>query len=203
MKINNINIQTDGYIRCKSIFYSAEDLLSNRDCYTFKLGINKLIGEIDSGIWAISYLLSMYKRRSKDFIILKDPLITINSESVTLDELNKISCYMDRSYPLFSRNRPVRTLIKQGIARSGLNYTCEDIRDLFCIHPERFERPIHSIGNEIFKAMAAIGYSNGKEIFCFPWLSHKRFYGYHRHLSCLLEILEKLDKIAIVPVGTQ
>ena len=72
---------------------------------------------------------------------------------------------------------------------------------MFQIDNDRFERSLASMGNEIFKAMSAIGFSYNKEIFCFPWLSSKRFNSYHRNLSVLLHILEKLGKIVIVPVG--
>ena len=55
MKISNIGIKNEGYVYCKSCFYSALDGLSNNLCYSFKPGINKLIGEIDSENWAVSY----------------------------------------------------------------------------------------------------------------------------------------------------
>ena len=66
---------------------------------------------------------------------------------------------------------------------------------------ERFERPLAGAGNEIFKAMAAIGYANDKKVFCFPWLSKKRFESYHENLTDLLRTLDDLGQISIVPVG--
>jgi hypothetical protein len=72
---------------------------------------------------------------------------------------------------------------------------------LFCIDNERFERPLKGVGNEIFKAMAAIGFSYKKEIFCFPWLSNRRFESYHKNLTALLQILENLGKTVIIPIG--
>ncbi len=38
MKINSINIRTNGYITCKSVFYFVEDLIRDSDLYTFKWG---------------------------------------------------------------------------------------------------------------------------------------------------------------------
>lgn len=196
-----INIQNEGYVYCKSSFYSAQDGISKYVCYSFSTGINKLMGEIDSGNWAISYLLSMYRHRPEDFILFEQPGATINDEYISLDELSKFSCYMDELFPLFSQNLSVKKLVSKGLKYSKLNCSCEDIKDMFCIDSERFERPLTGVGNEIFKAMAAIGFSYKKEIFCFPWLSNKRFESYHENLTTLLRILENLKKVIIIPVG--
>ena len=201
MKISNISIKNEGYVYCKSSFYSAQDSLSNYSCYTFSPGINKLIGEIDSGNWAISYLLSMYKHRPEDFVLFEQPQIAVNNNWISLNELSEFSCYMDKLDPLFSTTNSVKEHIMQGLDHSKLNCSYDDIKNLFYIDSERFERPIKGVGNEIFKAMAAIGFSYKKEIFCFPWLSNRRFESYHENLTTLLQILEKLEKTVIIPVG--
>ena len=72
---------------------------------------------------------------------------------------------------------------------------------MFQLDEQRFERPISQVGNEVFRAMAAIGYAHEKEIFCFPWLSKERFDSYRNNLADLLPILEKIGKIAIIPIG--
>jgi len=198
MKIDIINA---GYVDCRSAFYSVQDVLNNSNS-TFTIGINKLIGEIDSGIWAVSYLLSMYKYRPKDFILFEQPRAIIDNEYVSLNELSKLSCYMDKIYPLFSSNNSVKKLIKKGLSESKLNFTPNDIKDMFYISDDRFERTLNGVGNEIFKAMSAIAFAYDKQIFCFPWLSKMRFDAYHENLTGLLEILESLKKIVIIPVGT-
>ena len=201
MKISNISIKNEGYVYCKSSFYSAQDSLSNYLCYSFSRGINKLIGEIDSGNWAISYLLSMYKHRPEDFILFEQPKVAINNKCVSLNELSEFSCYMDELDPLFSTTSSVKEHIIQGLDYSKLGCSYDDVKNLFYIDSERFERPIDCVGNEIFKAMAAIGFSYKKEIFCFPWLSNRRFESYHENLTTLLQILESLEKTVIIPVG--
>ncbi|MBO5906579.1 MAG: hypothetical protein J6Q85_00300 [Clostridia bacterium] len=201
MKISSISIKNEGYIYCKSGFYSVHDSLSNCSCYCFSQGVNKLIGEIDSGSFAISYLLSMYKHRPEDFVLFDEPKAAINNKWIHLNDLSEFSCYMDQSYPLFSTTDSVKECVMRGLNYSGLDYSHEDVRNLFHIDSERFERPITGAGNEIFKVMAAIGFSFKKEIFCFPWLSNKRFESYHHNLTDLLEILEKQGKIIVLPVG--
>lgn len=201
MKISNIIIKSEGYVYCKSNFYSVQDSLSNDSCYAFSPGINKLIGEIDSGNWAISYLLSMYKHRPEDFLLFGQPKIAVNNNWISLNELSKFSCYIDKVDPLFSTENSVKEHIMQGLDHSKLKCSYDDIKNLFCIDSERFERPLKGVGNEIFKVMAAIGFSYDKEIFCFPWLSNRRFESYHENLTTLLQILEKLEKTVILPVG--
>lgn len=202
MKIGNMSIKNEGYVYCKSSFYSAQDILSNDSCYTFSIGINKLIGEIDSGNWAISYLLSMYKHRPDDFVLFEQPQIVVNNKWISLNELSEFSCYMDKLDPLFSDTNSVKEHIIQGLGHSNLNYSYDDIKNLFYMDNERFGRPLKGVGNEVFKAMAAIGFSYKKEIFCFPWLSNRRFESYHENLTTVLQILEKLEKTVIIPVGT-
>lgn len=201
MAIECISVKNEGYVYCKSSFYSAHDCLSSNINYAFSVGINKLIDEIDSGIWAISYLLSMYKYQFNDFTLFEDPKVTVNNSIISLDDISEYSCYMDKLYPLFSTKDSVRKLVSIGLKKEKLKYSADDIRELFHINNERFERPLTGVGNEIFKAMAAVGYAYGKEIYCFPWISQKRFNGYHDNLLDLLDILESLKKVVILPVG--
>ena len=84
MKIDSIHISNSGYVNCRSGFYYSQDILHRSSVYSFSSGINKLIGEIDSGNWAISYLLSMYKYRPKDFILFEQPNAFVNNELISL-----------------------------------------------------------------------------------------------------------------------
>ena len=203
MIIERVNIRNYGYVSCKSAFYSAEDGLSECTQYNFSTGINRLVGEIDSGNWAVSYTMSMYKARPKDFILFEKPEAIVNNEPMSLGELCKFSCYMDESYPLFSSKHSIRNLITKGLRNSQVGFTVDELKNMFYLDDQRFERPLTQVGNEIFRSMAAIGVAFGKEIFCFPWLSSRRFHGYHNNLSGLLEILEDLKKIVIVPIGVE
>lgn len=201
MGINDIRIKNEGYVFCKSSFYSAQDSLSLDLCYTFSRGTNKLIGEIDSGNWAISYLLSMYKHRPEDFVLFEQPEAVVNNKSVSLNELSAFSCYMDPLDPLFDPAVSVKDSVIQGLAYSKQNDSYDAVKNLFYLDSERFERPLNAAGNEIFRSMAAIGFSYKKEIFCFPWLSDRRFESYHENLTALLRIFENLGKTVILPVG--
>lgn len=201
MIIQEIKIQNEGYVDCKSAFYTAKDILQSDKNYVFSNGKNLMTGEIDSGIWAVSYLLSMYKHRPKDFVLYEKTNVSVNGKTIALDEVAEYSCYMDSIYPLFSSRKTVRNIVAQGLKKNKSERTAEEIRELFELDSERFERPLTGAGNERFRAMAAIGYSHNKQIFCFPWLSKMRFDGYHDNLTWLLDKLETLNMIAIVPIG--
>lgn len=203
MKITEIKVNNDAYVHCKSSFYSAQDTLDYNFSYKFSQGINKLLGEIDSGNWAISYLISMYPylpSKEKKLLLLPANAL-VNDKMLPLKELSIYSCYLDKKYPLFSTKKTVRKLVSQGLKKYGRLETPENIRDMFHINSERFERPLSGVGNEIFRAMAAIGFCHEKQVFCFPWLSKKRFNYYHGNITDVLNILESLGKIIILPIG--
>jgi hypothetical protein len=161
-----------------------------------------MTGDIDSGIWAISYMISMYSHCTDNFILFEEPKITMNALDISISEVSKTSCYMDFTHPLFSQKYSVKEYITREIGSEHLSeYNINRVRELFCISRERFEKPLSGMGNEIFKAMAAIGYVNKKNIFCFPWLSQRRFEYYKDNLNKLLEILNSLNVFVIFPVG--
>ena len=199
--INKINISNSGYVFCRSNFYTAQDVLNDTVHFEFTPGVNMASGEIDSGIWAVSYLMSMYTHRPDDFILFEDAVADVDGKTVSLSELSELSCYIDKVYPLFSTDLSVRELVNKGLKENKLDCSANDIKDLFYLDHERFERPLSCVGNEVFRAMAAVGYCNKKEIYCFPWFSKRRFDGYHANMTGLLEILESLNKVVIVPVG--
>ena len=201
MIINNISIINEGYVYCRSSFYFTQDVISNCNNYNLYPGINILKGEIDSGNWAISYMLSMFIYRPKDFILFEAPEATINGKTVSLKDISKKACYMDLINPLLKKNKSVKKQITDGLILNKSKYSNEDIYKLFGISYDRFICPLVGTGNEIFKSMAAIGFSFNKDIYCFPWLSQKRFEGYHNNITELLELLRKLNKIVIIPVG--
>ncbi len=200
MKIDTIMVKNDGYIYCESEFYSVHDILDKSSDYKFSVGVNTLYGGIDSGNWGVSYLLSMFKYNFSQSSLFLPYTAVVNNETVSLEQLWQYTCYMDKLYPLFSEKKTARQLVLEGIRENGILASPEDICDLFYISPDRFERPISGMGNERFKAMAAIGYSHGKEVFCFPWFSKKRLDGFHNQIPGALTVLESLKKVVILPL---
>ena len=203
-RIANIEINFDGSVWCESRFYRVDDLVSCLKTYRFRTGVNFLKGDIDSGNWAVSYFVSMYDSSSyhqEGKWWVDECTARINGNPVQLEELTRQTCYLEKTYPLFSTHRSVYELVADGIRQNGLPYTPEQICGMFEIYPGRFEREIEHTGNEQFKARAAIGFCHNKQVFCFPWMSKRRYDAFHLHMPHLLRILKRLGKIAIVPIG--
>lgn len=201
MTIKKIYISTHGYVKCKSCFYSSLDVISDGKTYCLSSGVNMMRGEIDSGVWAVSYLLSMYAHSPRDFVLFEPAEALVDGKTIGLDALAERACYMDRLHPLFRSNASVRRLIAKGIHKSGSRLSVDEICDMFMLDDERSRRSLSACGNEDIQAMAAIAYAAGKEIYCFPWHSAERFDGYHLHMTWLLQYLEHLQMIAVVPIG--
>ena len=199
MKINKILLQSDGFIRCRSSFYLTRDSINYIDTYEFTSGYNEMIGEIDSGIWAPSYLLSMYTIRPTDFISFENTILTVNERETNLKDFSKYTCYLDEMHPLFSTSTTVEKKIARGLKKSNSEKTAEEIREMFELTPERFDRPLRAVGNERYRAMAAIGYAYGKEVFCMPWFSSVRIKYFRGHFQVIKSVLEKEQKIFIFP----
>lgn len=205
--MDSIKITNDGYVNCKSRFYTSSDLLFENDIYSFHRGENILRGEIDSGVWAVSYLLSMYTYAPKDFVLFQPATAEVDGATVGLDELSKKACYMDYTYyPLFRSRASVRQLIKRGLNQThltlfGAPLTVDDVCEMFMFDDERSQRRIAYCGNESVSSMAAVGYAFGREIFCYPWHSVKRFNCFRYRFYYAFELFERLGLMAIVPVG--
>ena len=201
MHINNISLTNYGYVHCESRFYSVWDIIEENRVFNFTTGVNQLCGDIDSGLWAISYLLSMYNPSSDNFILMKNADVCVDGEAIPISEILHYSCYMDISYHMFSTAKPINTIIEDMINNNSNSCSLYEIKDLFELDSERFTRPLSSVGNEIFRAMAAIAFAANKEIYCFPWLSKRRYDYYYSQLTWLFDILKNLNKIIILPIG--
>ena len=201
--IKKLSILADGYVHCKSNFYTSTDVMNGKTII-FSTGVNKLVGDIDGGFWGISYIISMFDelKKNKDYF-LESIITTVNDKEFSISELSKQSCYLDETlYPLFySKRKTVVQLIAKGLKRSQMDTTVDEVCNLFKLDSQRIHRPIYQVGNERFRAMAAVGYAFGKQVFCFPWLSKKMFDYYTNNILWLLDIIETLNLVAIVPVG--
>lgn len=200
MRIQRIQFSNEGWVYCKATFYCASDILQPK-AYSFKNGIHILKGEIDSGNWAVSYYLSMYSHRPKDFVLDGKIDILVDNKKIDIKTFCDYSCYLDKKiYPFFSQNIPINALIEK-YSKKNTGKSAEEIRELFQITDARFYRPVNQMGIEAVLGMAAVGYSMGKQVFCFPWMSAERFRSNSICLSRCFDALENLGMIVIVPVG--
>lgn len=201
MEIKKITVQAEGYVYCRSKYYCANDILSKDTDYSFSPGVCKLKGEIDSGNWAVSYLLSMYGSSPKDFVLYDSPVTYVNDRPMPISELERYTCYLDERFHLFHGYSSAKKMVEKGLKQSGSDYSCDDFREMFCLDDERFERPLKTCGNEAIRAMAAIGFAYDRQVFCFPWLSNRRFVYHYNAIQTILDVLEQAGKIVLLPVG--
>ena len=81
--MNILKVDVEGTVFCKSTFYTAVDIMNGE--FTFQVGKNELISEIDGSAWGITYLLSMYDRidrREKKCVEIKSISVDGNLASI-------------------------------------------------------------------------------------------------------------------------
>ena len=101
--MNKITICAEGWLACKSTFYSTLDIIKDSQI-ELHIGANELRGEIDSGVFGISYLISMYNTLSKretEAIAVKKLLV--DESAALISELSDRAAYMATTQDQFFR----------------------------------------------------------------------------------------------------
>lgn len=199
-KIHNFN----GLVKCKStrgMFVAT----CNNFSYEFNPGVYVLQGEIDSGAWAYCYsLCKVYNQRKSDVLLDEETELYYMNDKVSLSFMKTKTCYLDNIkqhfYDEISR-KTVKQVVEKNLMINNNKKTAEEIRDIFDITSERYNRNLKCVGNEIFICKAAIGYSNDKMIYIFPWLSKKLTQYYMGHIEHVVDTLCKLNKIVLLPTS--
>lgn len=169
--MENMTITLDTHDRLVCVEYKdtekATDILYS-DHFKFQGGrIYSIIGEIGSGGWAISYLLS-------GKIPIEKEGLFINGGKITVGEYLDIGWYVGEGSPNkqgFYNDRSVRKQIRRGLRQSKLGVLEDDIISKFDLSRERLDCKFSYLSWERWKASAAIGYAYGKKLYCFPFLN--------------------------------
>ena len=179
--------------------------------YTFKSGAYALVGQIDNSGWGISYSLSpickkdvYINRWTKDRINdnMNISKFYLNDKEVTLKHLQSISCYLGH-YVSGKRNlldSSAKNQLTRAIRKENSKYSMEELKSMFGLTEERFDRPLYMTGNEVWRITAAVGLANGKRIFCFPWLTNNYLKPLIYAIEKMAEIIKKNDGILLLPV---
>ncbi len=194
-----------GFFTSKTRLLGSFRSTCDRLTYDFKPGVYALSGEIDSGNYA--FAASLYPQNSKNIIMaLDETTLYYMGEKATIKEIQKHACNLDY-VPSNTLSRmlqsTVETRIKKGLQKNHLNYTVEDICEMFFIDPERIDQPIQYVSGHLFCCNAAINFIEGKTIFCFPWLSCKTFNRYDIRVEKICQILSDFGKLVLLPVSNQ
>ena len=171
--------------------------------------VKESIEETQKEIDELRKLIIEYKRGKKE----KDKLVGIGE--IGLDyywnkenkEIQKYACNLDdastgRIKELLLKSS-VKKRVEQGIKKNRLDCTAEDIRKLFLIASERYDRPLNQVGIDLFSCNAAINLVNRKMIYCFPWLSQKHFPYCKVKIEKICRVLSDYGKLVLLPVSNQ
>ncbi|SEQ06249.1 hypothetical protein SAMN02910289_01155 [Lachnospiraceae bacterium RM5] len=95
--------------------------------------------------------------------------------------------------------KTIKEQIEHGVQSQLTGDDCHSISQMFQISSERLNRNISFVSGERWKASAAIGYANGKKIFCYPWMNSKDIERYKEQLVHTVNILLDTKCIIIIP----
>ncbi len=174
---------------------SIRDTIAHISC-SFTSGTYVLEGECATGGWALSSILS--GRSEFDGQILLDGSICTQKQLMM-----NYGCYAgDRLIKpsLFSKKISIKDQIEFGVSQGkSFGYTTEQIKDLFGLSSERFSRTIEQTGIERWRCSLAIGFANGRVIYCFPWMNSIKLLELKRCLQECLPILDRINAIVLIP----
>lgn len=183
---------------CKSLsFQSRESFLPIT--YEFKPGnVYGLISDFGCGSWGLTTCVG--GRTTKQY----SGKVLLNETEIAADELGKYACFVSENiYTDLNSQQELSTpreCIERALSISSQPYSVNQIKSLFCLSEERFERPLSYVSGEIWLISMAINFALGKQIFCYPWLNAidiTRFDVAYRH--GIIKLMKDAGKIVLVP----
>ena len=197
--MNKITICAEGWLACKSTFYSTLDIIKDSQI-ELHIGANELRGEIDSGVFGISYLISMYNTLSKretEAIAVKKLLV--DESAALISELSDRAAYIDKVNPRFNTRKSVLKQVESALRSSKMDCNAIDVLKDFGVEEPWFDRPVSQTGNLAYQAIAAIAFATGADVFCLPWFSAARYDYFKERIARIAKTLTERNKILIIP----
>lgn len=186
-------------VECKSSLFQSKESFPKLN-YTFNAGnMYGIVSDFGCGSWGMATCLG---GRCSEYYTGK---ILLNGIDIPANQLSEYSGFVGESI-FASVNSPTDFLtpckcIEQALSIGKQSpYSVMEIKKIFCLSDERFERPLNYVSGEIWWISMAVNFALGKDIFCYPWLNF--------HDVSLLEVakqrgiidfLKKENKIIIVP----
>ena len=166
--------------------------------YTFNAGnLYGIIGEFGNGGAALSCGIT----GKTDYY---EGSIYIDGNEIYFDELKNISWYigddLKKKRNFLKREMTVKEQIIYGLNHYNRCCDFEIIKQQFNLSTERIDRCIEYVSGERWKASCAIGYANGKEIFCFPLMNTNDYNLFGEQFKSILNVL--LDSMCVVIMPT-
>lgn len=166
--------------------------------YKFECGkIYGIVSDYGCGSWGISTCIS--GGCSTDFCTGK---IFLNGLEISPLELSKYACTVfDNVFDGINSSDNLlsaRECISLALKKSGLEYTTQQIKKMFGLSDERFDRSLENVSGEIQRISIAVNFALGKDIFCFPWLN---WHDLGLIDKSNLDMLKKHSKMVIIPTS--
>lgn len=99
-------------------------------------------------------------------------------------------------------NQSVQAQIQHGL-NTYPTLSHQDIIERFYLTPDRYRRKLSQLSNEAWRASCAIGFTNGRRIFCFPSVENSFLKEYGQlWLERLLAFLKSIGALILIPTQT-
>ena len=136
--------------------------------------------------------------------------IFIDDKEVTIDYLIQNSWYVGNDLYNANSNKlldkkmrimknTIKDQIEQGVRKVNNKLDANTIQDMFGISSERVCRNIEYVSVERWQASVAIGFANGRKLFCYPWFNSKDIGKLEKQLTNTVKTLRDLGCIVIMP----
>ncbi len=197
--IKNIQcVNFQDLVTCKSSRYQSRESFLKIN-YTFYSGnVYGIISDFGYGSWGVVTCLG--GRFSEHYT----GQIVINNGEILPINLAHHSAFVGEriidSINSFENLLTPKECIEKSLAISKLPFSIKEIKDMFGLSDERFERNLDQVGVEINRISIAINFALDKSVFCFPWLNE------HSILDIsipIIDILRRYEKIILIPTSQQ
>ena len=160
-----------------------------------------IVSDFGCGSWG---LVTCLGGRSLDDSLHSDGEVLLDGVKVLPLELRRVSAFVcenifdgvNSSAELLS----ARQCIEKALQISGLQYLPDEIKKIFSLSDERYERNLKYVSGEIFRISIAVNFALGKSIYCFPWANEHDIMNV-MNLSSIIDVLKKNNKIVLIPTS--
>lgn len=102
------------------------------------------------------------------------------------------------------REPTIQEQVRYGL-RTCKNQICtseQEVMDVFRLTPIRYQRPIRTLSAEAWRASCAIGFVNGRRIFCFPHMDESAVLLYYDlWLKDMIGFLKNSGSLVLIPTA--
>ena len=178
------------YFQCLDSFLPINYVFENAKTYC-------IISDFRHGSWGLASCIGGNCTCSTGTLYVNDNIASI-------EELKKYSCFIAsnelNSFNSLVKRIPIKFILNHYINKSGLGLQLKDVKDIFCLSNDVIEKTLLEQDKNIWMSSLAIGYVQGKDIFCYPWLNENEIDHYlFAHKIGVIDFLKNNNKIIVVP----